>query len=109
MQALILSMYVVTVFQGEDSSPSLGRLFHVGQLLPCYVLAVEGGTRVSLSVNPRLINTHLTHRDIKPRMVNTKYSLILFSTCMQVFILSEKQELTVVMHLWLCRPFTTHT
>ena len=55
--------------QGDDTSPSLARLFHIGQLLPCYVLAVEGGTRVSLSVNPRLVNTHLTHRDIKPGMV----------------------------------------
>ena len=55
--------------QVEDSAPNLSRLFSVGQLLPCYVLGVEGGTRVSLSVNPRLVNAHLTHRDIRPGMV----------------------------------------
>lgn len=54
------------------SSPSLSRLFHVGQLLPCYVLGVEGGSRVSLSTNPRLVNSHLTHRDIRPGMVTDR-------------------------------------
>ena len=48
--------------------PSLERLFHVGALMPCYVTAV-GGRRVSLSVNPRLVNTHLTAKDIRPNMV----------------------------------------
>ena len=38
--------------------------------MPCYVSAVEGG-RISLSVNPRLVNTHLTVKDIKPGMVST--------------------------------------
>jgi len=54
-------------FQG-DVIPSLERLFHVGALMPCCVTAV-GGRKVSLSVNPRLVNTHLTAKDIRPNMV----------------------------------------
>ena len=70
----------------EDASPSLGRLFHVGQLLPCYVLGVEGGTRVSLSVNPRLVNTHLTHRDIRPGMVSSVLvGVVCVRVCMGVY------------------------
>lgn len=44
------------------------RLFSVGQLLPCCVQAV-GGDRVNLSVSPKLINSHLSARDIKPNLV----------------------------------------
>ncbi len=55
------------VFQ-DVGPPSLANLFLRGQLLPCYVLTVDGG-RVSLSLNPRLVNSHLTHTDIKSGMV----------------------------------------
>lgn len=46
------------------------RLFSVGQLMPCYVQAVDG-PRISLSVNPRLVNSHLTAKDIKQKLVST--------------------------------------
>lgn len=45
------------------------RLFSVGQLLPCYVQAVEKG-RVSLSVNPELVNSHISAKDVKPNLVH---------------------------------------
>jgi len=45
------------------------RLFSVGQLMPCYVQGVEKG-RVSLSVSPALVNSHLSAKDIKPKLVN---------------------------------------
>lgn len=81
----------------EDiSSPTLNRLFHVGQLLPCYVLGVEGGSRVSLSTNPRLVNAHLTHRDIQPGMVSSRYV-----KKFQIFFFSYMHSGTIVCHSWL--------
>ena len=41
--------------------------------MTCYVLSVDGG-RVSLSVNPRLVNTHLSSGDIKPGMVGNFFA-----------------------------------
>ena len=68
-QCHVPSQLFCLCFQG-DVVPSLERLFRVGTLMPCYVTAV-GGKRVSLSVNPRLVNTHLTEKDIKPNMVGS--------------------------------------
>ena len=50
---------------------TLSRLFHTGQLLVCCVLSeVEKGKgRVKLSVNPRVVNSHLSARDIADGMV----------------------------------------
>ena len=53
----------------DCSVPLMERLFAVGQLLPCYVQAVSKG-RISLSVNPQLINSHLSAKDIKPNLVS---------------------------------------
>lgn len=51
-------------------APSLERLFHVGSLLPVYVASVDSERlRIGLSVNPRLINSHITSRDIKSGLV----------------------------------------
>lgn len=49
-------------------TPRLERLFQVGSLLPCYVMAVDG-RKVALSVNPRLVNSNRTPRDIAPGLV----------------------------------------
>jgi hypothetical protein len=49
------------------------RLFSVGLLMPCCVQAVEKG-RVSLSVNPELINSHLSAKDVKPKQVTLRRS-----------------------------------
>ena len=54
--------------------PSMEQLFVVGQLMPCYVQAVED-SRISLSVNPRLINSHLTAKDITAKLVSPKNSV----------------------------------
>lgn len=70
-------MYVTA--QGLASSlPTLGRLFYTGQLIVCCVLS-EGGKRrgekgrgrVELTVNPRIVNSHLSARDINEGMVRS--------------------------------------
>ena len=87
----------------EDiSSPTLNRLFHIGQLLPCYVLGVEGGSRVSLSTNPRLVNAHLTHRDIQPGMVSSRYV-----KKFQIFF-SYMHTSIIVCHSWLLIVSNVH-
>ncbi len=54
----------------ETEIPSLERLFDVGSLLPVYVTSVDGGrSRIGLSVNPRLVNSHITAKDVKPGLV----------------------------------------
>ena len=47
--------------------------------MTCYVLSVDGG-RVSLSVNPQLVNTHLSSGDIKPGMVRNFFAEGMIST-----------------------------
>lgn len=50
------------------------ELFTVGQLMPCYVQAMEG-PRVSLSVNPHLVNSYLKAKDIVPKLVRGRYGM----------------------------------
>lgn len=54
---------------GDTEVPLMERLFSVGQLMPCYVQAVEKGGRISLSVSPELVNSHLSAKDVKPKLV----------------------------------------
>ena len=56
----------------------MDRLFSVGQLMPCYVQAIKGSL-MNLSVNPCLVNSHLTARDIKPNLVSFDYRKRKFS------------------------------
>lgn len=57
---------------------SLSRLFFVGQLVVCCVLSEvgkkrregRGKGRVELTVNPRIVNSHLSARDITEGMVS---------------------------------------
>ena len=65
----------LTGFQDSGNVPFIERLFSVGQLLPCYVLAVQN-SRINLSINPKLINEHLTARDIKPKLVSGPCSAV---------------------------------
>ena len=63
---------IIATLQDSGASaskvPLMERLFSVGQLLPCYVLAVHN-SRINLSINPRLVNEHLTTKDLKPKLV----------------------------------------
>lgn len=72
---------------GSSEVPLMERLFSVGQLMPCYVQAVEKG-RVSLSVNPELINSHLSAKDLKPKLVQ-RQSVVNSSAIMRFFSESE--------------------
>lgn len=63
---------------GDSCVPLMGRLFSVGQMMPCLVQAVEKG-RVNLSVNPQLVNSHLVAKDIKPKLVSASHCE--FSNC----------------------------
>ena len=48
----------------------LTLLFHVGQILPCYIISVNSEKRqVQLSLNPRLINGSVMKDNILPNMV----------------------------------------
>ena len=57
---------------------SLSRLFFVGQLVVCCVLSEvgkgrgegRGKGRVELTVNPRVVNSHLSSRDVMDGMVS---------------------------------------
>ena len=47
----------------------LTLLFHVGQILPCYIISVNSEKRqVQLSVNPRLVNSSVMKENILPNM-----------------------------------------
>lgn len=60
----------------QDSAvPLMERLFSVGQLMPCCVQEV-GGDRINLSVSPRLVNSHLSAKDIKPNLVGASTALV---------------------------------
>jgi rRNA biogenesis protein RRP5 len=52
-----------------DESLELSQMFHVGQIFPCYVLSVDDKNHVMLSINPRLVNVHLTARTLYPNML----------------------------------------
>ena len=71
---------VLVCLQGlEQSSSVLRRVFFPGQLAVCCVLGEgvrgeKGGKRrsrgINLTVNPRIVNSHLTSRDITEGMVS---------------------------------------
>lgn len=58
--------------QRDEDKPltELSRLFHVGQILPCFVLDVDTKRRhVQLTINPRLVNSHIVAKNLRPNMV----------------------------------------
>lgn len=66
----------------EKEVPDLSKMYRVGQLLPCYVLHNDTNEKlVQLSINPKLINSQLTSKDLLPNMVRE-------SLCLDIHVLS---------------------
>lgn len=57
-------------FESEDEGgvPELKELFRIGQVLPCYVLETDE-RNIQLALNPRLVNSHMTAKSLRPNMV----------------------------------------
>ena len=58
--------------QRDEDKPltDLSQLFHVGQVLPCFVLDVDTQRRhAQLTINPRLVNSQIVARNLRLNMV----------------------------------------
>ena len=58
--------------QRDEDKPltDLSQLFHVGQVLPCFVLDVDTKRRhAQLTINPRLVNGQIVAKNLRPNMV----------------------------------------
>ena len=83
----------------QQSVPRMEQLFQIGSLLPCYVTAVRDNKMVSLSINPRLVNTNLSASDVKADMVGHR-------NCFAIHKHTHMAHTHI--HTW-HTPYTLHT